>query len=185
MTLKERFFFNCIKADKIEKARQFLKIDKNLVNASDVNGNTGLHLIQSLEMMDLLLENGADVNARNKAGDTPIFVAMTPKIALGLHEKGALLNTKNFNSDTLLIKYARRINNDFPILTPAEFLEVWPMFKTSDINSCAKNKDGKIARDYLKLNDPDQKKIAIRLSHHEMAVRCSKKSSGKNVSEGK
>lgn len=50
----------------------------NLLNASDYCGNTALHLaaiMGSIEMLEALLKKGANVHARNAAGNTPLFLA--------------------------------------------------------------------------------------------------------------
>ncbi|KAL8726481.1 MAG: hypothetical protein Q9166_006676 [cf. Caloplaca sp. 2 TL-2023] len=49
-----------------------------LLNESDYSGNTPLHIAAtspSLEILEMLLLNGASVHLRNKAGRTPLFLA--------------------------------------------------------------------------------------------------------------
>ena len=178
-------FFKYIISDNNEKVKQLLMKDKSLVDACDKKRNFGLHYVRSVEMLNLLVDNGANVDARNRDGETPIFVAFTPEIALLLRKRGASLNTKNFNSDTLLIKYSRRVVGEAPAMTPEDFLKVWPMLKTSGINPCAVNKDGLKARSYLSATDLEQKGVYSRISHLEMTKMCSKNTPQSNLDEGK
>jgi cytohesin len=50
-----------------------LLIDKGAdVNAKDNQGNTLLHTLSSQELVELLIDKGADVNAKNNKGNTPL-----------------------------------------------------------------------------------------------------------------
>jgi hypothetical protein len=74
-------------------AELFLATSKLLVNAKDDLGDTALHYAifngnsRSTDMVKLLLANGADVNARNGKGDTPLDIARRG----GWHRKARVL----------------------------------------------------------------------------------------------
>lgn len=66
-----------IEADALAIARLAIELGGN-VNQADREGNTALHLAASKgfnRVIDLLVTNGATVNARNKQGHTPLAVA--------------------------------------------------------------------------------------------------------------
>ena len=80
------------------------------VNEKDADGNTPLHLAlqndgTSCELISLLINNGADLEATNKAGDTPLMCAATydniPALNL-LIEKGVSLDRKNLSGQDAL-----------------------------------------------------------------------------------
>ena len=52
------------------------------INAIDIDeGNTVLHLVNNSETAKLLIQEGATVDALNKAGETPLFYAHNVKVA--------------------------------------------------------------------------------------------------------
>lgn len=57
------------------------------VNAKDVNGNTPLHNVQSVEIATALIKAGADVNATNNKGQRPIDVAKNSEISMSMAKK--------------------------------------------------------------------------------------------------
>jgi ankyrin repeat protein len=70
------------------------------VNARDNDGNTPLHETGLVEVVKELLKAGADVNARNNDGETPIFKAWDPDIMALLIEHGADLTLRNNEGKT-------------------------------------------------------------------------------------
>ncbi|WP_428898256.1 Ankyrin repeat [Parelusimicrobium proximum] len=63
-------------------ALEILEIKPELINKTDLQGNTPLHIAAregNLAMTELLVGYGADVFAKNKKGDTPYLAALTPK----------------------------------------------------------------------------------------------------------
>lgn len=65
------------------------------VNARDSNGNTPLHEIYLTDVEEELLKLGADVNARNKDGETPIFTNVNTDSVALFIQHGADLSIRN------------------------------------------------------------------------------------------
>jgi ankyrin repeat protein len=95
--------------DTVKKLLLFFKSDEAFVNGRDTEtGNTALHIASRhghMEVMEVLLECGAQVNALNNAGSTPFFLATeglhkTPSLLL--LEWGADIHIKNRISKTAL-----------------------------------------------------------------------------------
>jgi ankyrin repeat protein len=72
------------------------------VNARDKDGNTPLHDTFLSEIEKELLELGADVNARNNDGETPIFTTFDDDAIPLFIEHGADLSLRNNYGETLL-----------------------------------------------------------------------------------
>jgi len=65
------------------------------VNARDKNGNTPLHEIYLTDVEEELLKLGADVNARNKDGESPIFTNVNADSVALFIQFGADLTIRN------------------------------------------------------------------------------------------
>ncbi len=72
------------------------------VNARDNKGNTPLHEIFLPEVEKELLKLGADVNARNNDGETPIFTNVDNDVVQLFIEHGADLTIRNKNGETVM-----------------------------------------------------------------------------------
>lgn len=75
------------------------------VKQEDESGRTYLHYVKSPEIIDLLLAAGADINAQNPAGYTPLLSAFNKRamsVATALIERGAKLNLVNNIGNTAL-----------------------------------------------------------------------------------
>ena len=84
----------------------YLKIIKFLiengadVNATNKNGETALFKARNLEVAKILIKQGADVNAKDKYGETPLFKAPNLEIANLLIKNGSDVNAINNTGDT-------------------------------------------------------------------------------------
>jgi ankyrin repeat protein len=72
------------------------------VNARDGHGNTPLHQTVPVEIDEELLKRGADVNARNDDGETPIFTTYEPAAFPLFIAHGADLTIRNNNGKTAM-----------------------------------------------------------------------------------
>ena len=70
------------------------------VNLEGNYGKPPLFYVKSLEMAQLLISKGADVNARDDVGDTLLHEAQTPAIAKLFLEHEADVNAKDNNGNT-------------------------------------------------------------------------------------
>ena len=91
----------------IDKLKELIESGVNL-DARDSEGNTALHIAQMwmphlkdkdfYAITEVLVEQGADTNAVNKYGETPIFLAASEgfyEVVVLLHENGARLDVRN------------------------------------------------------------------------------------------
>lgn len=68
----------CATADQLSLTRSLLGADLSLLNARDADGRTSLHAASSSGALDVaryLIDQNADVNARDAMGWTPMMVA--------------------------------------------------------------------------------------------------------------
>jgi ankyrin repeat protein len=72
------------------------------VNARDNKGNTPLHEIFLTDVEEELLNLGADVNARDRDGETPIFTTVDDDAIPLLIEHGAELTIRNNKGETVM-----------------------------------------------------------------------------------
>jgi tetratricopeptide (TPR) repeat protein len=97
-----------VEAKDIAQVGELLKTDPNLVNARTSGGSTPLHLAvgkKQLELIKLLLANGANVNATTRNGFTPLHVAAfvnDANAARVLISNGADIRAKAINGSTPL-----------------------------------------------------------------------------------
>lgn len=122
-----------IRTKKIEVVKTMLGEYPQHVDMRDNDGNTFLHRSSTVKIVKLLIEIGADVNAKNKRQETPLQHAARLRnnnVALLLIENGAKLNSKSqfgltpLNSAgsvemaRFLVKHGARVT-DGELLNPA------------------------------------------------------------------
>lgn len=90
-----------VKEGKVEVVRKMLEEDRDLINAVDSDLKTPLHLAAEhgyIDMVELLLEKGADINAKEGFKRTPLHFAASSghdEIVRLFIAKGAYLNEKD------------------------------------------------------------------------------------------
>ncbi len=71
--------FDAVRANDLAKVKGLVEKDASLVNSTDIAGNTPLHLAAktgSLGMIEMLLLEGADINAKNIQSNSPLLEAI-------------------------------------------------------------------------------------------------------------
>ena len=77
------------------------------INARDAEGNTPLHETFLMEVAEELLKLGADVNARNDDGETPVLTNVGDDVVRLLIEHGADLTIRNNKGETVVEEAAK------------------------------------------------------------------------------
>ena len=114
-----------------------LLIDKGAdVNAKSEHGNTPLHDVDDEAAAELLIDKGAKINAKNN-GDTPLHMIMNEAVAKFLIGKGADVNAKDANGRTPLHYAAYR-----------GFADVVRLLLDKDADVNAKDDEGKTPLHY-------------------------------------
>ncbi len=111
---------NAARKGDLVKVKELVKQNPSLISTKDKMGNTPLHMAAANDHKDVaefLLENGADVNARDSNGGfTPLDAALSSyhykNMVVLLLEKGANVNAKADNGLTPLHEVAMRGQKD-------------------------------------------------------------------------
>ncbi len=104
--------FDAVKNGDLAKVKTLIEKDSSLLNIKDAAGNTPLHhaaIMGSVELAELLLSKGADINAVNAQQNTPLHEAIGTKkenVASLLIEKGADIRRGNIFKHTPLHRAA-------------------------------------------------------------------------------
>lgn len=105
-------FLKAVKDRDVLKAKGFVDHPgSTVVNTKDGDsGETGLHIVtrdRDGGWINFLIAEGADVNARDRDGNTPLILAATQRFGDGIRlliAGGAQVNAQNRNGETALIK---------------------------------------------------------------------------------
>ncbi|MCV6599896.1 MAG: ankyrin repeat domain-containing protein, partial [Alphaproteobacteria bacterium] len=105
----DREFIDAIGHDDFHKAKKLIRSGAN-INVIDANGNTELHTASynnEIVKVEFLLNNGANPNATNNLGNSPIISAATGRfcgkeVVQELSKHGANLDYKNAKQQTAL-----------------------------------------------------------------------------------
>lgn len=103
-------FISAVRSGETSAVEKLIAADPRIVKAQDLAGSTPLHHAAgfgALATMKLLLDKGADVNAKNRRGSTPLFWAIhdEAKVRL-LLSRGAAINVKQADGRTPLYQAA-------------------------------------------------------------------------------
>ena len=105
----QKEFYEAAVFPDMEKIKSMVSTSPEIVTSSDESGFTALHFIageEHAEVAIFLIANGADVNAKNDEGITPLHLAAWPHMAELLVSQGADLNIRDKAGRTPLIVHA-------------------------------------------------------------------------------
>ncbi len=98
-------FYEHVHAGNLDDVKEFLEEPEFNINKRDPDGNTGLFYAMDgaggLAMVQLLLDNGADINAMNNIGEVPLHILCRNLTKLSLKQVEILEHM--FDQDTLVL----------------------------------------------------------------------------------
>jgi len=110
----EKKFYHAVHVGDINTVRSMISADPALATSTDEYKFQPIHLLDVYfeeEILDLLLANGADVNARNDQGVTLLHIISDPDAIALLVGKGADLEARDKRGWTPLIEQATNQQN--------------------------------------------------------------------------
>lgn len=107
-------FHNAVQAGDVNAVRTMLASNSSLATSLDEHKYQPIHLLDmecNEDILDLLLANGADINARNDEGVTLLHIVTDPDAIDLLVRRGADIETKDIRGWTPLIEQANNQDN--------------------------------------------------------------------------
>ncbi|MEP3478719.1 MAG: ankyrin repeat domain-containing protein [Fuerstiella sp.] len=150
--MSEDFYDAAVFGD-MAKLKSMLAIDPDLVKSMGEYGFTALHGVASEEhygAATYLIDNGADVNAKNDEGIAPLHLAAWPQMVELLISRGAEIDVRDESGRTPLMVHAEE----------AEDCDVMEMLLRLGADALAADEDGDTALSIAKeRQEPDKIKI--------------------------
>ena len=143
-SIKEPAFISAAKRGNTNSVKQYIK-DGIDINMKDYDGKTALmHAIKFPFVVDVLLEEHADVNATDKNKMTALMMASTLTIINKLLNANANVNIQDSYGETALMRYLTYFYDS------NTFIIILEKFLKHGLNLDIKNKDGENFYDYVK-----------------------------------
>jgi ankyrin repeat protein len=139
----------------LDQVREIVEAHPEAVNETDEYGFTPLHGLageEHVEIAQFLIDRGAEVNAANDEGITPLHLATWPAMATLLLKKGADLEARSVRGETPLLVVAAE----------AEREDVMAVLLAAGADVNAMGDDGFTALDIALAREEDAKAALLR-----------------------
>jgi ankyrin repeat protein len=139
----------------LDRVREIVEAHPEAVNETDEYGFTPLHGLageEHVEIAQFLIDRGAEVNAANDEGITPLHLATWPAMATLLLKKGADLEARSVRGETPLLVVAAE----------AEREDVMAVLLAAGADVNAMGDDGFTALDIALAREEDAKAALLR-----------------------
>lgn len=143
-------FYNVSVAGDLDEIREMLARDPSLVHAKDKWGFTALHGVAGEDLIEVatcLLDQGANPNAKNDDGITPLHLAAYPSMVELLVKRGAEIDSRSNDGSTPLLTQAAE----------AEGIDVMRTLLELGEDPKAKDRAGYTAADIARSRQEDEK----------------------------
>ncbi|NLS91307.1 MAG: ankyrin repeat domain-containing protein [Planctomycetaceae bacterium] len=143
-------FYDAATFGEMRTVREMLAEDPTLIRSTDEWGFTALHGVageEQFEMAEFLLDAGADPNAKNDEGITPLHLAAHPEMVELLVRRGADINIRSEDGSTPLLVQAAE----------AEGYDVMEALLRLGADAKATDGAGRNAIDIARLREEDEK----------------------------
>lgn len=107
-------FHHAVQVGDVQTVRAMIAADASLATSRDRFGFQPIHLLDMYpeeEVLDLLLKNGADINAANDEGVTLLHIITDPDTVSLLVKRGANIEARDERGWTPLIMQANNLQN--------------------------------------------------------------------------
>ncbi|KAA1187232.1 ankyrin repeat domain-containing protein [Paenibacillus sp. B2(2019)] len=142
--------YEAVEEDEFKKVKKILQADPTLITGKDDYEFSVLHgavMTENTKMVEFLLDQGADVNALNDEGITPIHIALYPDVVTCLLNRGAEINKKSSDGSTPL---------HTQIADGEERLDVVGMLLAKGADKSIKDNDGQTPLDIARARQEEE-----------------------------